>query len=158
MSTLLGTAGVENRGVKKALLHFVLFILIALVPEHVEAQSFSCPIGKQASCLDYSDKVCSSFSKCVDQSAVCFDSYQCDYNGFTCKSNVLDLAKKHDALVDDYNRLIKTSRALSVDYDDLLDKSRALSNEFDSLQFRVNELQSCIRRADTLDEAQDCRL
>lgn len=89
---------------------------------------------------------------------MCFDSYQCDYNGFTCKSNVLDLAKKHDALVDDCNRLILTSRALSVDYDDLLDNSRTLSNEYDSQQFRANELHSCIRRADTLDEAQDCRL
>lgn len=135
-----------------------LVIVAPFLPGQAIAQSFSCPIGKQPSCLDYSDKVCSSFSKCVDQNAVCFDSYQCDYNGFTCKSNVLEIAKKHDALVDDYNRLIRTSKALSVEYDDLLEKSRRLADEHDDLKMRADEFQRCIQRASTLDETEYCRL
>ena len=51
-------------------------------------QSFTCRIGQDAACLDWGDTVCSSSGMCVDANAACFDAYQCDYKGFTCKSNV----------------------------------------------------------------------
>ena len=77
-------------------------------------QDFSCRIGTQPACLDYSDKVCSSSGMCVDQNAACFDKYQCDNEGFTCKSNVTECIATHDkllrennTLVDDYNDLLK---------------------------------------------------
>lgn len=39
MSTLTGTAGAGNGRMKKALVHLVLFMLVALMPEHAKAQS-----------------------------------------------------------------------------------------------------------------------
>lgn len=54
------------------------------------AQSFSCSFGKQPSCLDYGDNVCSSYNQCVSGDAAVFDRYQCNFEGFTCKSNVLN--------------------------------------------------------------------
>lgn len=129
---------------------------VAVIAGNAEAQSFSCPYGKEAACLDYFDKVCSSFAKCVAQDAVCFASYQCNYEGFTCKSNLTDLGKKYDELVNDYNKLVRDFRSLSDDYDDLLNKSRELAHAHDDLRSRVDDLQTCIRHADTIYEAQDC--
>lgn len=133
-------------------------VLLALGSGSAVPQSFTCPIGKQASCLDYGDKVCSSYSKCVDQNAACFDSWQCDFEGFTCKSNVTDIVKKYDALVDDYNELVRKSRALASDYDQLVVDSRSLADEYADLKSSVDSMLSCLRNADTLDEAQSCRL
>ncbi len=62
------------------------------------AQSFSCPIGKRAACLDYGDKV-------VDGSAQCFNSYTCDFSGFMCKSDHDSYVKKAKALVETYDGL-----------------------------------------------------
>jgi hypothetical protein len=90
----------------------VAFVIAGLLSAGAaDAQSFSCPFGREPACLDYGDQV-------VDQSAACFDSFQCDYEGFTCKSNVTActadyeaLLKKHDSLVDDYNALLDASQA-----------------------------------------------
>lgn len=136
----------------------------------VAQQSFSCPYGKKASCLDYDDKVCSSYAKCVDQNAkcvdqssTCFRSYTCNYQGFICKS-------KYDEAVDDYNDLLRKNRSLISDYDELLRKHKSLISEYNSLldehQENVDdynrllrnhsELETCISDADTLDEAKSC--
>jgi hypothetical protein len=140
-------------------------VLLALGSTSAAQQSFTCPYGKQPSCLDYSDKVCSAYSKCVDQNAACFDTWQCDYEGFTCKSNVTDLAKKYDALVDEYNELLRKSRTLASDYDQLLADSQSLADEYDDLESRhddlesrIDDFKSCVRSAYDLDEAQSCRL
>ena len=69
--------------------------------------SFTCPVGTDAACLDYGDKVCSSFSKCVSDDAVCFDSYTCGYKGFVCKSKYDDLVDEYDDLVRKYNTLLQ---------------------------------------------------
>lgn len=63
------------------------------------AQSFSCNYGKRAACLDYGDKVCNSFAKCVSSDAVCFDSYTCNYKGFVCKSTLDEIIEEHEKLV-----------------------------------------------------------
>lgn len=70
----------------------------------VQAQSFSCPIGKQAACLDYGDKVCDSIlGKCVPHDAQCFDSFTCNYAGFVCKSDMDDLARTAERMADSYD-------------------------------------------------------
>ncbi len=62
------------------------------------AQSFSCPIGKRAACLDFGDKV-------VDGSAQCFNSYTCDFSGFMCKSDHDAYVKKAKALLEAHDGL-----------------------------------------------------
>jgi len=133
-------------------------------------QSFSCPYGKKASCLDYNDKVCSynakcvdQNAKCVDQSSTCFSSYTCNFQGFICKS-------KYDEVVDDYNDLLRNNKRLVSEYDDLLRKNKRLVSEYNSLllEHRENvndynallsehsELESCISFADSLEAAKRC--
>ncbi len=105
-------------------------------------QSFSCRIGAQPACLDYGDKVCSSSGMCVDQNAACFDKYQCNYEGFTCKSNVTecvaahdDLLRKHNQLVDDFNENLGIAKRMAA---------------------RLDDIESCLIYASTLDAAKLC--
>jgi hypothetical protein len=113
------------------------------------AQNFSCPFGKQGACLDYGDKVCSTFGKCVSDDAVCFDSFTCNFQGFVCKSKLEDVIDEHDTLVGDYNDLRRK-------YNGLLDSSRRLEADYDQLATRYRRTRSCVELADTLDEAQAC--
>lgn len=76
----------------------ITLVMSASAAGNGSAQSFSCPIGKRAACLDYSDKV-------VDGSAQCFNSYTCDFSGFMCKSDHDSYVKKAKALVETYNGL-----------------------------------------------------
>ena len=87
-------------------------------------QDFSCRIGTQPACLDYVDKVCSSSGMCVDQNAACFDKYQCNYEGFTCKSNVTEcveahdtLLRKHNDLVNDFNEILEIVKDMAARLD-----------------------------------------
>ena len=105
-------------------------------------QDFSCRIGTQPACLDYGDKVCSSSGMCVDQNAACFDKYQCDYEGFTCKSNVTEcveahdeLLRKHNALVDDFNENLEIAKKMAK---------------------RLDDIESCLIYASTLETAKLC--
>lgn len=76
---------------------FVGFALLGNTAAH--AQSFTCGFNKRAACLEYGDQVCSTYAKCVDANAVCFDQFQCNYEGFTCKSNVSECAEKFENLI-----------------------------------------------------------
>ena len=105
-----------------------VFILLTYPSAAVAQRYFSCPGFERAVCLDYGDKVCSSFAKCVDQNSVCFDSYTCNFKGFVCKSTLDDLADE---------------------YDDLLRKAKSIASDFDSYR-------DCVRYASTIDEAQSC--
>ncbi|KPP83624.1 MAG: hypothetical protein HLUCCO07_16305 [Rhodobacteraceae bacterium HLUCCO07] len=105
-------------------------------------QSFSCRIGTQPACLDYGDTVCSSGGMCVDQNAACFDSYQCDYEGFTCKSNVTEcvdahnvLLRKHNNLVDDFNANLEIAERMAA---------------------RLDDIETCLIYASTLEDAKLC--
>lgn len=105
-------------------------------------QSFSCRIGTEPACLDYGDKVCSSSGMCVDQNAACFDRYQCNYEGFTCKSNVTEctvahdnLLRKHNDLVDEFNKNLKATQHMAV---------------------RLDEIESCLMYARDLAAARLC--
>lgn len=46
--------------------------------------------GNHGACLGPGETVWSSMDKRVSEDAACFDSYQCNYGGFTCKSNVTE--------------------------------------------------------------------
>jgi hypothetical protein len=107
----------------------VLLIALVLIPTSVSAQQgFSCSYGDRGACLGFGDTVCSSSGMCVDQNAACFDKYQCNFEGFTCKSNVTECAEAHDkllgennTLVDEYNGLLRKHKELATD---LMKRSR----------------------------------
>ena len=114
--------------------------LAAAVP--ASAQNFSCRGGTQPACLDYGAKVCSSFAKCVDQNAVVFDSFTCNYKGFVCKSTLEDVAEKHDLIVKKFNAL--------------LDENSEIVDKYNSLLRTTRDVDSCVRSAATLELAKLC--
>ena len=116
------------------------------------AQSFSCRIGTNPACLDYGDTSCSSLGKCVDNNAMCFDRYQCDYRGFTCRSNLEECADEHDALITRHNRLVD-------EYNELLEMSRDLESQLTRARRVIVDMalsQECVLGATTLEDAQSC--
>jgi hypothetical protein len=140
----------------------VLLLALAVASPAV-SQNFSCSYGKQPACLDYGAQVCSSSGKCVDSNAACFDSYQCGYEGFTCKSNVTEcvdaqetLLRKHNTLVDDYNDLLKKHKELAADFDETITAARALKSDHDRMESSLDDMESCLVYASTLDAAKEC--
>ena len=147
---------------------FICCIVALAIP--ASAQNFSCRIGTNPACLNYGDTICSNQGQCVDRNAACFDSYQCNYEGFTCKSNVTDCVRvydqlmvTHNELVDDFNRMQDGYNELADDHDKLTDDYRALLVEHDTVltaQRRLNriltDLESCVELASTLEEARFC--
>lgn len=130
----------------------ILTLLIGIVfISNVSAygNTFSCSYGKQAACLDYSDKVCSSFSKCISNDAICFDTYTCNYKGFVCKS-------KYEDLADEYGELFSKCKNISVEYDDLVDEYNGLLRKYKNAVSKYDNLQSCINYASSLDGAKNC--
>lgn len=105
-------------------------------------QDFSCRMGTQPACLDYGDTVCSNRGMCVDSDAACFDEYQCNYEGFTCKSNVTECVEAHDALLKKYNQLVE-------DFNANLEIAKKLGK-------RLDDVQSCLTYASTLEAAKQC--
>lgn len=136
--------------------YLVFACLCVGLPNSGAAQKFSCSFNKRGACLDYGDKVCSQFSKCVSQDAVCLQPHQCNYEGFTCKSNVTKI-------VDDHNDLAGGCRGVQSDLQELRQQYELQSSQIDILLSRVSdqeneilELESCVQSADTLEEAQYC--
>ena len=129
---------------KKNKLYLFVLLLFVGTSTNVLAfgNSFTCPLGTQASCLDYNDKICSSMSKCVDSNAVCFDSYTCDYAGFICKSEYNDL-------VSDYNDVLRKYKNISSEYNDLVDN-------YNEVQYNIENFKDCIFNSTTLEEAKNC--
>lgn len=125
-------------------------LVLILMPAQAYETNFSCAIGKRAACLDYGDKVCSSFAKCVADDAVCFDAYTCGFGGFVCKS-------KLDDVVNRYDDLSRTCRSLSYDHDALVSKYNNLLADLDMAQDRLDSVRRCITRATSLEAAQMCR-
>ena len=105
-------------------------------------QDFSCRMGTQAACLDYGDTVCSSRGMCVDKDAACFDKYQCNYEGFTCKSNVTECVEAHDTLLRKHN--------------DLVDDFNANLEIAKDMAARLDDIESCLIYASTLEAARLC--
>lgn len=105
-------------------------------------QDFSCRIGTQPACLDYGDQICSSRGMCVDQNSACFDQYQCNYEGFTCKSNVTECAAAHDTLLRQHNDLVD-------DFNENLRIAKEVASQLD-------DMEACLIYASTLDAAKAC--
>lgn len=150
------------------------FILAALLmcslSTPILAQNFSCSLGKEPACLDYGAKVCSSYGKCVDQNTSCFDTYQCNYEGFTCKSNVTKCNELYDELVRNFNNLLSDNNELVEEYnaqiskyDELVDGHNQLVSNYEDLEGQARrlavaneEIKTCVENASDLDEAQEC--
>ncbi len=141
-----------------------LLIALVLIPTSVSAQQgFSCSYGDRGACLGFGDTVCSSSGMCVDQNAACFDKYQCNYEGFTCKSNVTECAEAYDkllgennTLVDEYNDLLKKQKELATDFDEMITAARALKSDYDRLETSLADMETCLLYASTLDDAKLC--
>ena len=120
-----------------------LLLALTLIPTGVSAQhGFSCSYGDRGACLGFGDTVCSSSGMCVDQNAACFDKYQCDYEGFTCKSNVTECVEAHDTLLRKHNDLID-------DFNENLEIAKDMAA-------RLDDIESCLIYASTLEAARLC--
>lgn len=150
---------------------FILLFAIALLPISVAAQQqFSCSYGDRGACLGYGDTICSSSGKCVSEQASCFDRYQCDYEGFTCKSNVTactneyeGLLSRFNSLVNDYNRLLDDSREVRDSFESTLDELKRTRQEFGAVvddlrrsEDTLTELRACIEGLGRLDDPALC--
>ncbi|PND22310.1 hypothetical protein CN934_05145 [Ensifer sp. MMN_5] len=133
-----------------------VLLMVSLMSTVAGAQSFTCPMGKSPSCLDYSDKVCSSFAKCVADDAVCFDSFTCNYKGFVCKSVLEEAVELHDDVVRKYNSLLdernSIAQRLAVATQENNENIERNARLFSTLQ----DAESCVGKASTLEEAQAC--
>lgn len=126
---------------------FASVVVAASFGHPAHAQNFSCGIGDRGACLGFGDTVCSSQGRCVNRDALCFDRYQCDYEGFTCQSNVTACVQDYNFLLDDHNRLVRDYNdllegrdRLADDYNELLDDRNALAGDYNGLLRRHNTL------------------
>lgn len=127
----------------------LLLVAFALASGPAWAQTFECRMGQNAACLDWGETVCTSQGMCVSKDAACFDSNQCDYKGFACKSDVDQCVEAHDKIVRDYNTLL-------ADYESLRSASDELVRSHDKLKRELEELQDCLSFASTLVDAERC--
>jgi len=97
---------------------------------------FTCPDAVTPVCLDKGDKVCPATARCVDSSAVCFDSFPCEATeGFVCES-------RYDAMMNDYKEAAKEHDALAKQNVDLREQRL--------------EWKNCVLNANTLAGARQC--
>lgn len=123
----------------------------------MSAQSFSCSIGDRPSCLGYGETVCSSQGMCVRDDAIVFSRNTCDYEGFTCKSNLTNLGGDYDGLVTRFNRLLSDKETLLNDYNRLVNDYNDLLETSQRLESSLEALKRCVNRASTISDAQACR-
>lgn len=143
---------------------FLFSIVIFMIAGTLaQAQSFSCPFGTEAVCLDYGDKICSSRGKCVTNDAICFDSFTCGFDGFVCKSSLTEVIGEYEDLIDKYNRLVKKYENFRVDYNQIVVSKNSINQKFsevvDTLETAFAEKQrlaNCVSNATNLEEAKSC--
>jgi hypothetical protein len=112
-------------------------------------QTFECRMGQNAACLDWGETVCTSQGMCVNKDAACFDSYQCDYKGFACKSDVDQCVEAHDKIARDYTTLL-------ADYEALRQAGEELATSHERLERELEELKGCLSSASTIEDAENC--
>ena len=132
------------RDSKKRFVIFISFLFTLNVPAFGE--TFSCSFGKRPACLDYGDKVCSSFAKCVDNNAKCFNSYTCGYKGFVCKS-------KFDDLADEYDGLLRKCKNIATEHDNVIAEYNSLLRKYKNAVSEHEDLQNCVSFASSLDRS-----
>lgn len=135
-----------------------LAVILAVIHlGEASAQSFTCPIGKQPSCLEYNDNICDGYAaKCVKRDAVCFDSYTCDFKGFICKSKFDDAVEEYEDLQKEYNDLVNTANLCNAN---LSSVSTSLSSEeakASRLQADLDRFKNCVESAETVEDAKSC--
>jgi hypothetical protein len=142
------------------LFSIVTFMLVGTL---AQTQSFSCPFGTEAVCLDYGDKICSSRGKCVTSDAVCFDSFTCGFDGFVCKSSLSEVISEYEDLIEKYNKLVREYEDLRFDYNQKIVSKKSINDKFmevvDALEIALSEregLANCVSNATNLDEAKGC--
>lgn len=136
----------------------------ALIPSAaISQQGFSCSYGDRGACLGFGETVCSSSGMCVEQNSACFDRYRCDYEGFTCKSNVTECTKTYNRLLDDHNELVRKYNTLLDDHRDLLTTHNELVNDHNSnlvvirqLKAGIEDVETCLIYASSLEAARLC--
>ena len=141
----------------------ILFVL-AMIPTAAAAQQgFTCPYGDRGTCLGYGDTICSSSGKCVSESAACFDNYQCNYEGFTCKSNVTECAAEYDGLlirfntlVDDYNKVLEGRREMRAEFQSALEDLDDTRRNLRRTEGTLNDVSYCIESLGRLDDPNNC--
>ena len=104
----------------------LLFGLLLFLKINISFSAFECPIGTNAACLNWGDRV-------VDQFTVCFDGGQCPWDQFVCKS-------QFDEVINDYNSLVSRNQNLVDEYNDLLRDHRSLRGEYSNLIEEYNQL------------------
>ena len=143
---------------------FAILLTLSMIPTGVFAQQrFSCSYGDRGACLGYGETVCSSLGKCVSENAVCFDSYQCNYEGFTCKSNLTECADEYDgllarfnSLVNDYNELLEDSREMRASFESTLEELVNTRSDLRSSEDALIDLRACIEGLGRLDDPTLC--
>ncbi|WP_103763121.1 hypothetical protein [Roseovarius confluentis] len=140
-----------------------LLLAIIVIPSMSMAQSFSCGMGDRPACLGYGDTVCSSRGKCVSQDAACFESYQCNYEGFTCKSNLTECGAEYDGLlirfntlVDDYNMLLEEARDMRTEFQIALEDLEETRRDLRRSEEVLSDVRSCIEGQGSLDDPDNC--
>lgn len=108
--------------------------------------------------------------KCVSDSAVCFERYQCNYQGFVCKSDLTECAEQYDSLlarfntlVGDYNALLETGRELQLslettlnDLEQARDTVRIVRDDLFDTQAKLDDLRTCIQGVDAAEDPTVC--
>ena len=145
-------------------MRLTLLFAIALIPSGAIAQQgFTCSYGDRGACLGYGDTICSSSGMCVSERAACFDSNQCNYEGFTCKSNVTACAAENDTLlirfntlVDDYNELLEDSREMRAEFESTLTDLGATRRDLLKTEEVLYDISLCIEGLGRLDDPTNC--
>ena len=116
---------------------FLIIVTCLMAMISTGAQSdFSCPQGTERACLDAGDKVCPGSTRCVVESATCFDEYPCGLNGgFVCES-------RYDGVLKDYKQAVNQHNQLASENEDLRVKRLAQKN--------------CVVNSSTLEDAKRC--
>jgi len=121
-----------------------LWLVLSVQPlSHPKAQSFSCPMSQKPACLDYNDKVCSSFARCVADDAICFDSYTCDYQGFVCKSKFVEVVNEFETVIRKHNRLVDAYSEVQYDLEEATNNLEATSDELEVTRHKLSNFESC---------------
>ncbi|QFT97437.1 hypothetical protein FIU85_09005 [Roseovarius sp. THAF8] len=120
-------------------------------------------MGDRPACLGYGDTVCSSRGKCVSQDAACFESYQCNYEGFTCKSNLTECGAEYDGLlirfntlVDDYNELLEEAHDMRTEFQTALENLEETRRDLRRSEDVLSDVLSCIEGLGRLDDPDNC--
>ena len=140
---------------------FLLGMLSMAAP--AMGQSFSCRIGTTPTCLGFGETVCSSSGMCVNQNSACFDRYQCNFEGFTCRSNVTECVDRNERLLREHNELVRDYNALLADHRNLLSTHNDLVDEYNQnlaitrrLRSELEDVETCLVLASTLEAARQC--